>query len=59
MITPEENEKLLQIIEDFGHFLGMKTYYNIIIIMAIILALISQLIYYYNYKSGIKAQAMR
>jgi hypothetical protein len=54
VLTPEENEKLLTIIGDFGHFFGMKTHFNIILIMATILALISQITNYYLYKSGIK-----
>jgi hypothetical protein len=54
VLTPEENKKFLLIIGDFGHFFGIKTHYNIIIIFSTILALSSQLIYYYNYKNGIK-----
>ncbi len=42
------------IIGDFGHFFGLKTQYNITFIILSVLTLISQLIHFYNYKSGIK-----
>jgi hypothetical protein len=54
ILTPEENKKLLIIIGDFSHFLGLETHYNVILILSIFLGLISQLINYYNYKNGIK-----
>jgi hypothetical protein len=54
LLTPEENERLLKIIGDFAHFIGVKTQFDVDVIITNILALTSQLIYYYIYKSGIK-----
>jgi hypothetical protein len=54
VLTPEENWKLLIIIGDFAHFFRAKTHFNLIIVFSTILAINSQLIYYYNYKNGIK-----
>jgi hypothetical protein len=54
LLMPEENEKLLIIIGDFAHFFGVKTQFNVDIIITNSLALTSQLIFYYIYKNGIK-----
>jgi hypothetical protein len=54
LLIPEENKKFLLIIGDLSHFFGMKTHFNIIIFLSTALALSSQLIYYYYYKSDIK-----
>ncbi len=50
----EQNEKLLIINGDFGHFFGVKTHLNVIVFLFTLLALISQLIHCYNYKNDIK-----
>ncbi len=54
LLTPEENENLLIIIGDLAHIFGMKTQLNVDIIITNILALTSQLVFYYIYKNGIK-----
>jgi hypothetical protein len=54
LLLSEENEKLLIIVGDFAHFFGVKTHFNVIVILTNIFALIYQLINYYNYKNGIK-----
>ena len=54
LLIPEENVKYFIYIGDFTYFLGIRGYYNIAGILYGILALNSQLIYYYNYKNDIK-----
>jgi hypothetical protein len=54
LLLNEENDKLLIINGDFGHFFGAKTHLNVIVFLFTLLALISQLIHYYNYKNHIK-----
>jgi hypothetical protein len=53
LILSEENEKLLIINGDFAHFLRSKTHLNVAAFLAFLLALIQQLIYYYNSKNNI------
>jgi hypothetical protein len=53
LLTPKEYEKFLTIFGDFAHFFGPEIHFNIITILSTVLALISQLINYYNYKNGI------
>jgi hypothetical protein len=54
LLLNEENDKLLIINGDFGHFFGAKVHLNVIVFLFVVLALISQLIHYYNYKNDIK-----
>jgi len=54
LILSEENEDLLVITGDFYHFLGIRVHFNIASGLNMLLALSSQLIYYYNYKNNIK-----
>src|SRR5690242_10053896 len=39
---------------DVGHYLDLKTHINIIFIFYALMSITSQLVYYYNYKRGIK-----
>src|SRR5882757_6283308 len=50
----EEDYYIIIICGDFCSFLGIRIYGNISGILYFSLALISQLIYYYNYKNDIK-----
>ena len=54
MIFSEENYKIFVIIGDFIYFLGIRRYGNIGGGLYFVLAMISQIIYYYNYKNDIK-----
>jgi len=54
LLLNEENDELLIINGDFGHFFGAKVHLNVIVFLFVVLALISQLIHYYNYKNDIK-----
>ena len=50
----EENDSILKAIGSLGYILGMRVTYSIIITLGTIINLSSQLIYFYNYKNGIK-----
>ncbi len=54
LLLKEENENLLIINGDFTHILHVRIHVNICIICFFLLCLISQLLYFYNYKNGIK-----
>jgi hypothetical protein len=53
LILSKENEKLLIINGDFAHFIGSKTHVNVAGFLAFLLAIIQQLVYYYNTKDDI------
>jgi hypothetical protein len=59
LILSEENEKLLIINGDFAHFLRSKTHLNVAGFPPFLLALIQQLIYYYNTKNNINATYLK
>jgi hypothetical protein len=50
----EDNERISIIIGDFSHFLGLRIHINLTSCLFFLLALTSQLIYFYNYMKGIK-----
>jgi hypothetical protein len=50
----EDNERISIIIGDFSHFLGLRIHFNLWSALAYLLALTSQLIYFYNYMEDIK-----
>jgi hypothetical protein len=50
----EDNERISIIIGDFSHFFGLRIHYNLGSGLVYLLALTSQLIYFYNYMKGIK-----
>jgi len=52
LLLTQQNEYLFIIIGDFSYLVRVKTHFNIACGLYTILALISQLIYYYNYKNG-------
>ena len=54
LLLPEDNAYIFKIIGDFTYFLGIRIYCNIAGILWFSLAIISQLVYYYNYKNDIK-----
>ncbi len=54
LLLKEENENLLIINGDFGYLLHMRIHVNMFIILFFLLCLISQLLYFYNFKNGIK-----
>jgi hypothetical protein len=54
LLLPEDKKYLFTIIGDFSYFIGLRIHLNIGFGLSILLALTSQLIYFYNYKSGIK-----
>ena len=54
LLIPNDYKYLFIIIGDFSYFLGIKIHFNIAVALYILLAITSQLIYYYNYKNDIK-----
>jgi len=54
LLLTEENENLLIINGDFAHLLHVRIHGNICIILFFLFCLISQLLYFYNFKNGIK-----
>ena len=54
LLTPNHYKYVFIIIGDFSYFLGIKIHINIAVALYILLAITSQLIYYYNYKNDIK-----
>jgi hypothetical protein len=54
LLLNEEYDHILIINGDFSHFLEVRIHFNIACNLYILLALTSQLIYYYNYKYSIK-----
>jgi len=59
LILSEENQNLRVIIGDFYDFLGIRVHFNIASGLEMILALSSQLIYYFNYKNDIKPNYLK
>jgi hypothetical protein len=59
LIFSEENDKIFIILGDFSYFLGIRIYGNTASGLYYTLALISQIIYYYNYKNDIKPTFLR
>jgi hypothetical protein len=53
LLFNEEYDHIIIINEEFPHFLGVRIIFNTSCNLYILLALTSQLIYYYNYKYGI------
>ena len=49
----------LLLVGSFGHYIGLKYHFNVFLIFGILLIITSQLIYYYNYKRGIKPTFVR
>ena len=54
VLSDETNEDLFIVSGNFGHFLGIRINYDILFILITLLAISSQIIYYYNYRNGIK-----
>ena len=55
----EENDFTFKLLGSFGHLLGLRKHISIIFILASFLGLSFQLIYYNNYRNGIKPTFLR
>ena len=49
----------LLIVGDIGNYINLKDHFNSVMILSMFITIISQLIYYYNYKRGIKPTFVR
>ena len=55
----EENDLILKVLGSYGYLIGMKREFSILLLLFSILSLSFQLIYYYNYRNGIKPTFLR
>ena len=55
----EENEMIFRALGCFGHFIGVRQHFDLLFILSTILVLTSQLIYYQNFRNGIKPSFLR
>ena len=54
-----ENDLMLKIFGSFGHMLGIREHMTKCFLLADLVILSSKLIYYYNYKKGVKPTFLR
>jgi hypothetical protein len=59
LLVSEENPELFIILFDFSYFLNAKIHMNICAIFISILALVSQLLHYINYKNNLKPSYLK
>jgi hypothetical protein len=59
LLLPEDNPKYFIILGDYVYFLGLRPYQYIAFGLYMVLALTSQMIYYYNYKNDIKPNFLK
>jgi hypothetical protein len=59
LLLSEENPELFILLFDFSYFLNSRIYVNIGIIFMIILALVSQLLHYIDYKKNLKPSYLK
>ena len=55
----EENDHILKVLGSIGHFIGIREHVSIVLILLSLLGLSFQLIYYNNYRNGIKPTFLR
>ena len=54
-----DNETILILTTDLGHFMGIKEIINLMLIMLSLMALFSRMVYYYNHCIGVKPTFVR
>src|SRR5690242_337410 len=59
ILIREDDHVWLMIMGEVGHYVGLKNHINIAFIIAVLMTITIQLIYYYNYKRGIKPTFVR
>ena len=55
----DENEIVFRVLGDVGNFLGVRRFFGFSFVLFSFFPLFSQLIYYYNYRNGIKPTFLR
>ena len=55
----EENDLIFKMLSDMGYFIGVRQHFGAVLILNSSLLLSSQLIYYNNYRNGIKPTFLR
>ena len=55
----DDNELIFKVVGDPGHVIGVRREFGLYVILASVLALSSQLIYYNNYRNGVKPTFLR
>ena len=59
LFANKQNKLIFIVLGDFGYLLGIGTVNNIFFILITLLVINTQLIYYYNYKNGVKPTFLR
>jgi len=59
LLLSDEDSNLLVLVGDFTHLMDLRIHLNISIVLTTFLALISQIIHYYNYKNDIKPSYLK
>ena len=59
LIVSEENEQILRILGDVGHFIGFRFNLGTVFVIFSVLPLSSQIFYYINHRNGIKPTFLR
>ena len=55
----DTDRKVFVILGDFGHFMGIRVDYDIMFILITLLAIFSQIIYWYNFRIGVEPTFLR
>ena len=58
-LVSEEKKQIIIALGNVGHFIGIRQLYSILLSLASMITLLSQLCYYYNYRNGIKPSFLR
>ena len=59
IVTKTDNDMILLLTADLGHYLGIKQHINMILILCSMIALSSQMVYYYSHSIGVKPTFVR
>jgi len=59
LLLSDENKYMLMIFGDFARFLNVRIHFNFGVSITILIALVSQVIHYYNYKNDVKPSYLK
>jgi hypothetical protein len=59
LLLSDENKYLLMILGDWSHLFNVRIHTNILACLVILIALVSQIIHYYNFKNNIKPSYLK
>ena len=55
----DDNDLVFNVLADTGYFIGVRRHFGLFFIICCVLSLSSQIIYYYNYRNGVKPTFLR